>query len=636
MHKFTWDYFNGYSDASTWWMVCFFRVQGDETGVFLHAIISHNNKIHKVVKMSRSCLQLLTSSVESQRYPRHLVNLADEIYATNDGEIQDNNFTVSDNDWEAWGNTCHINNSVASIHIPELLDLEYNLGSQHNYPSNTLTNLGVNEYTSYQRCSVTGKVLDKDINTFGWYDHEGGSSLTGIDNEGWTWLSLHIDNNNLCAYITPNITEGFMNNDRIEVSIQTLEEHYSLDGYFYLPTRLQVDNYEVRVINPHSTLNSLAILGTYFEGAVEVYENNKLVGSGFLEFVPKQGMVTSDPRKFFGSYQTYIGNEIANIYPAKLRELLPLDYYEAEVSELDISYINDPVRHVTDAAGGCWRSGLGMIICQMMTDNLEALNIIKAVQPYIEISQSASLMIDDIQDNSMYRRGKLCAYKVYGSEPCHMSGELTCFHYMDIIESLDITPDKKFKLAFEIMSSIKMLHLGQLADLKCSDAFRLIHDKPELLKRLTSINCMKTGIFTRMMFQLSIIIASWYEDIDESVIPVFAEMGMTLGLIYQGLNDLEDLDKKSGEDLRDNKVTTPMVLATTDNNMLDLITKLNKTPEDITTLLTHFRSNDVRGKTKQYINDIFNRSWYKFDRVTKPSVYKLQLRAFCNTLLECK
>lgn len=657
MHKFTWDYFNGYVDSNNWWMVCFFRLHSttrSEEGVFLHAIVSKDNKLHKVVKMSRSCLSLFSSKGETQRYPSRMIKLLEEVYSTNDGEIQDNEFTLTDNSWEAWGNSYRIDNGVASVHIDfqfeSLLDLQYRFDGKLEYPSNTLTQIGVSDYISYQQCDVTGKMLGSNINTLGWYDHEGGSARAGIADKGWTWLSLRIGNNNFCVYETPNITEGFFNNKQVDTDIQVLNEHYSLDGYFYFPSKLQVNEYEIRAVNTNSVITSLAVLGTYFEGAVEVYDSGKLVGHGFLEFLPKPRIDAGDPRKFFESYQTYIRKEIATIYPHKLKELLPVRYYDPEISDSDINYISEPVRYMTDSICGCWRSALGMIVCQMLTDNLEALNIIKALQPYMEISQSASLMIDDIQDKSMDRRGKICAYRVYDPQICHMAGELTSFHYMNVIDSMNISGDKKFELASGIMSAIKLAHLGQVSDMRCSDNFALIHNlvseirngltgletKSKLLKRLISINCMKTSVFVHMIFQISVLAASWYENIDESIMPIFCEVAMTLGSIYQLTNDLDDIDRKSGEDLRDNKVTIPMILATTDTDMLNLIAKIDKTPEEINVLLSHFRSNDVRGKTKTYIADIWNVSWDKLDRVTKPSIYKLQLRTFCDTLFDCK
>lgn len=660
MHKFTWDYFNGYVDANNWWMVCFFRLHSHEDGVFLHAIVSKDNKLHKVVKMSRSCLRLLSSKEETQRYPPRVVKLLEEVYSTNEGEVQDDLFRLTDNSWEAWGNSCRIVDGVASIHIDfqteSLLDLQYRLNGKLEYPDNTLTQIGVNDYMSYQQCDVTGSMLGSNVNTLGWYDHEGGSGRVGIADKGWTWLSLRISNNNFCVYETPTIIEGFFNNKRTYTTIQCLEEHYSVDGYFYFPSRLQVNDYEIRVINTNSVITSLAVLGTYFEGAVGVYKDDQLVGHGFLEFLPKPRTDAGDPRKFFESYQTYIRKEIAGIYPYKLKELLPvrcsfkgssciesdIQYYDPEISDSDINYISEPVRYMTDSICGCWRSALGMIVCQMLTDNLDALNIIKALQPYMEISQSASLMIDDIQDKSMDRRGKICAYRVYDPQICHMAGELTSFHYMDVIDSMNISGDKKFRLASDIMSAIKLAHLGQVADMKCSDNFALIHDlsrseaTSKLLRRLTSINYMKTAVFVHMIFRISVLVASWYENIDESTMAIFCEVAMKIGSIYQLTNDLDDIDRKSGEDLRDNKVTIPMILATTDTDMWNLMAKIDKTPEEIDMLISHFRSNDVRGKTKAYITDIWTVSWNKLDRITKPSIYKLQLRTFCDTLFDCK
>lgn len=82
-----------------------------------------------------------------------------------------------------------------------------------------------------------------------------------------------------------------------------------------------------------------------------------------------------------------------------------------------------------------------------------------------------------------------------------------------------------------------------------------------MINIINHINCMKTAVSSAMVFELGAIIGSWYNtEVNEITINNFYNLGMTIGLIYQTLNDLEDIVKKQGDDMRDNKFTLSLML----------------------------------------------------------------------------
>lgn len=644
--KFLWRYFNG-SEGTLSWMVCFFHVKvAEKEGIFIHAIVSDGTKLHKIVKMSRSCLELFANiKSKDTRYDSEYIKYLQSIYDNNEGEVLDDNFVITDNTIKAWN--CEIVDN--SIKLEDLLDLTYKLRNKFEYPEKTKAKLEVEEYTSYTRCNVTGTVLNQQVAAQGWYDYETGSKLKDLQYNGWLWVSLILEQEELCAFTTSDGVEAFVNRAPINCSMDIVEQKYNIGAFFYTPTKICVNvganQYELIVQNKFSTITSLAVLGTYYEGQVLVYQNGQLVGKGFLEYLPQYTKIDPAERKFFGDYQSYIVKQLAQIYPDKLRELLPLNYYDASVSDADIDYINGPIRYTTDSTGGCWRSALLSLICQMITEDPEALKLVEQIQPYVEMSQAAALIIDDIQDKSLLRRNKPCAYKFFNEQVCLLASELTTFHYVDAIDKMEISDDRKFILTKRIMSAIKLLHMGQVSDLMAVDSFELM-DKfgrdgkyESILQRITSINCMKTGIAVAMVFELGALIGSWFGSAHPQILELAYEMGMAVGFMYQTLNDLEDIVKKQGDDLKDNKITVPMVLVLSEypedrQYICSLITNKTKTPDQISEVVQYLRTHNVVEKTQSYIQQIFYRSWEKFDRATKPSVHKLQLRAFCDMLIK--
>lgn len=664
MNGFNWHYYNGHTPEGYSWMVCFFRLEHkDKSGLFLHAInVSPGNKVRTKVLLSRSCLDILSSKVGSSSTGRYtdsyLSHLAD-IYSDASPEVRDEDFSATDKNINAWGCSMNISDTKVDIEIPDMMSLSYllnrNVFTAENEEKEVLQ---VNDYISYPRLDVDVTCGARRMKGKGWYDYESSSKEGALFSTGWTWLSLSIQNKDLCCYKTATISkckiyEGNTVTETTAHELEVNQTYYDIASFSEYPDSftlfLDGHTYMIQTRSRECILTSIAIFGSYYEGPVIVYENGIQVGKGFLEYLPAFEEPNPSARKFFGNFPSYVTSQIDDLYTFKNRSLYTLNYPGVKILDSDLDYVTEPVQYTTSLLGGCWRSALISLCCKILTDNPEAMQIVDRLLAIVEISQAASLMIDDIQDRSLTRRNKPCAYKVYGEEICYLAGELTSFHYIDIVSNMKLTGERKFTLIQKIQSAIKMLHLGQVCDLKSTDilplfeTFLRFNRKEEIIARISSINCMKTAVSAAMVFELGAIVGSWYNhSVNEETILAFEEMGMTIGLIYQTLNDLEDIVHKNGDDLKDNKVTAPMILALVDEEDVvrlyigSLISNTRKSPENIIEVLSYLRSRNVVEKTLSYISDIFTGSWNRFSLVTTPSVQKLQLRAFCDMLLKWK
>jgi len=94
---------------------------------------------------------------------------------------------------------------------------------------------------------------------------------------------------------------------------------------------------------------------------------------------------------------------------------------ENEYKKTDITSINkaigEPIYDILDRGGKMWRPLLGMMFAEALGRNLENYEENKDIYyacGLTELVHNASLIIDDIEDNSTKRRGDLCLHKKVG------------------------------------------------------------------------------------------------------------------------------------------------------------------------------------------------------------------------------
>ena len=73
--------------------------------------------------------------------------------------------------------------------------------------------------------------------------------------------------------------------------------------------------------------------------------------------------------------------------------------------------VSDPIWEFLDRGGKRWRPALFLLIAEALGKNPDDF-VDLAIIP--EVVHNGTLMVDDIEDASEYRRGRPCTYKIYG------------------------------------------------------------------------------------------------------------------------------------------------------------------------------------------------------------------------------
>lgn len=106
----------------------------------------------------------------------------------------------------------------------------------------------------------------------------------------------------------------------------------------------------------------------------------------------------------------------------------------------------EPAHDLIDRGGKRWRPALGLLLAEAFgrdIKNLEANKDVYYLSGLVELVHNGSLMIDDLQDNSKFRRGEPCTYVKYGADIA--SNTSTFLYFAPLIKIDKYITDKKAK-----------------------------------------------------------------------------------------------------------------------------------------------------------------------------------------------
>ena len=230
-------------------------------------------------------------------------------------------------------------------------------------------------------------------------------------------------------------------------------------------------------------------------------------------------------------------------------------------------------------------------------DNIDDIDdkYIDDILEYIQVIHNASLVIDDIQDNSLLRRKQECAHIKYGIPLSLNAGYLCIFKILnEINKRQDIDENIKHK----IIENIYLAHIGQGMD--------IYYTKHKIIPDIESYNKMiyyKTGTFLHILLDLimakckNVNLKKKYTELQYSL--------YDLALFIQIRDDYVNLtdptyweEKGFCQDFDEQKISYLITYCT--NNKMDnyekindLMTKLNKTNSDKIEILMLMKNNGL-------------------------------------------
>jgi len=239
---------------------------------------------------------------------------------------------------------------------------------------------------------------------------------------------------------------------------------------------------------------------------------------------------------------TYAGSKWAEIeFPKAVKK----------ISNESMRALLTPGKEMLSRGGKRWRPLLMTIICESLGGGDAAMPL----TPLIELSHNATLIHDDIEDDSEDRRGKPAIHKVFGIDTAINSGSFLYFLSLSCIESYTgKNKEQIYKLWGEYMRGV---HLGQAIDISWHRKISFIPTIEEYF-----LMCgLKTGSLARLAAELGAYLAG----ASDKIIWKLGEAAEKLGIGFQILDDVKNLTtgipgKKRGDDVVEGKKSLPVLL----------------------------------------------------------------------------
>ncbi len=179
----------------------------------------------------------------------------------------------------------------------------------------------------------------------------------------------------------------------------------------------------------------------------------------------------------------------------------------------------------------------------------------------VEMIHAATLIHDDVIDEAQKRRGKPSANALWGNQTCVLSGD---WLYMQAFQMA--LRERNFSILDILISLTQMMVEGELLQLERIGKIDVTEaDYMELVDRKTA-----------SLFAACARLGALVGGADETGELKLAEYGWNLGMAFQLVDDILDftaresiLGKPVGNDLREGKVTLPLIYALADGNGSD-------------------------------------------------------------------
>jgi octaprenyl-diphosphate synthase len=216
----------------------------------------------------------------------------------------------------------------------------------------------------------------------------------------------------------------------------------------------------------------------------------------------------------------------------------------------EVALVSQVSRYIVAAGGKRLRPALLLLMCGALGYRGDQRYNLAAV---VEFIHTATLLHDDVVDESTLRRGRATANEAFGNPASVLVGDfLYSRAFQMMVEANDMRVMQTVAEATNVIAEGEVLQLMNMhdADLSEDGYLRVIRSK------------------TAKLFEASARLAALLAGSPPAVEQSCAEYGKALGTAFQVIDDVLDYDgdvaemgKNLGDDLREGKVTLPLIIA---------------------------------------------------------------------------
>jgi geranylgeranyl pyrophosphate synthase/predicted secreted hydrolase len=452
-------------------------------------------------------------------------------------------------------------------------------------------------YFSYPRMELKGNVDGEPVTGQAWFDHQWGKYYVVKGDKakysvlGWDWFGINFDDGSdwvvglhrdaetgriIHRYlyaVDPDGHTALLKN----FSVRPIGHWESSRTLIRHPVKWRIDVPELEalvVFQPHVPDQEIPVLGlmrAIWEGSGTVQGTkggNPVSGRARGEF---QGYgFVFDYGKILKRIGMRVEKRIEHFLPKKLEKKTLYSYLGRPkwklTPEAYTPMLAEPFWELMSRKGKMWRPAFGFML-------LNALGV--DPQPFesficnmAELSHVGSLIIDDIEDDSLLRRGKESIHLLYGeSVAINAANTLYFLPMLELIDHSHLSKMQQLEIHQVLVKQFVRAHFGQALDIywsreiKSGRFLNILQDSP--LPKVLQMYEYKSAAIVEGLAETAAIIAGVTGPQRQTCI----DFARDFGVVFQIIDDVHNFSKSDrwrkecGEDLRESKPTYVIIQA---------------------------------------------------------------------------
>ena len=556
-------------------------------------------------------------------------------------------------------------------------------------------------YYFLPRCDVTGTItIDGEVEPLaaastGWYDHEfgrhhqadeapasakgspeanpagaaepGASPAARTAEIAWNWVAVQLDDGSEvtgCELIDTNSGET-VGRWAVEIdadgaarshgelsltwsgtwtSTRTFND-YPAQWHLSVPAAgLEID---LEPDFPDQEIVTLISKPAFWEGrcrAVGTRNGEAVQGRAWVE---RSGFLTVDDLdSFFKSVGRQVRASVQALIPfepsfEQVRDLVAsptrADLLDGVDTDQFVDTLIRPVREIVDRGGKSWRSYAALACCDVVGGDSRRYVRWLAMP---ELMHVGSLIVDDVQDGSTWRRGGPTSHVVYG-EPLAINAGTACYFMgQKLLVDDSISRTDQIRLYDLYFQALRAGHAGQAIDIdgvdRFVDAAVASGESEPLQRRVLAIHRLKTASPAGALARMGALVGGGTEAQIEGVGAFFESVGLAFQIVDDVLNlrGFKGNLKDRGEDIAHGKVTLPVAKAFGLVDAADrawLWQTVKAKPQDRETIEAVIARLEACGAVDECATEarhMVEAAWAALDPLVEDSLPKMMLRAF--------
>lgn len=538
------------------------------------------------------------------------------------------------------------------------------------------SNLRGMEYFSYPHLELDGRAGDTVVKGEAWLDHQWGHFGWIINSAekkkilGWDWFGIHLDDGSawvfivhrdaqtgdvLDSHVVARDKKGKVKSSQ-NVHLQPLRSWESPRTAVNYPVEWLIrasdfdaeftfaayhDDQELRIFGPIRSIWEGAgeVVGMVAGRMVKGWARGECYGYGFI----------FDYWDYMGCMAARIDRHIEAFIPKKIDNARLSNYLGGPIWDYEPKaykeIFSDPVWDLVSRKGKRWRPIFAILL-------LDALG--KTPQPYealvsnlAELAHSGSLIIDDIQDNSLIRRGEECIHIKYGEDVAISAANSLYFLAFHLLfDHPYLTKMQQLEIHEIIVRHFTRAHFGQALDLywtrNLTKANLQEWMNDSLESKIFQMYELKTSSPIEGLAEAATVIAQTTDPVRKACL----DFARSLGIAFQIIDDVNNFSESSrwkknqGEDLSEGKITYVILNAlkglnsSSQDRLAGILTdKSDGESASIAEGVNLVRQSGALEECRKQAAEFIEPGWRNLEKFLEPSEPKLFFQTMFQSLL---